>query len=247
MLWALDMNYKLIAIEIGELIKWDSSINEINRCGSAIFSFKRETFPKEGITSERASLVYDWIMTLAKQRMKNDERNVLLVQFCHRLVTEEQASEVKKILKDGGIPITGTNTAYPTDFNDRQLHQEIHKHCKQLYLNGHYFHAVFEACKVYNKMVRDKSQEIKDGHSLMLAVWGPDGVLKITPCQSDTDYNVQNGIKFLSAGIMQAVRNPTAHEPAVDWPISKQDCLDILSLMSFLFRKLDEAVYYKEV
>lgn len=95
-------------------------------------------------------------------------------------------------------------------------------------------------------MVRDKSQEVKDGHSLMLAVWGPDGVLKITPCQSDTDHNVQNGIKFLSAGIMQAVRNPTAHEPAVDWPISKQDCLDILSFMSFLFRKLDDAVYYKK-
>ncbi len=240
------MNYKLIAIEIGDLIKWDISINEINRRGSAILSFKRETFPKEGIISERASLVYDWIMTLAKKRMNNDERNELLVQFCLRLVTEEQVSKVKKILKDGGVHTT-TNSTNPTDFHDRQLHQEIHKHCKQLYLNQHYFHAVFEACKVYNKMVRDKSQEVKDGHSLMLAVWGPDGVLKITPCRSDTDHNVQNGIKFLSAGIMQAVRNPTAHEPAVDWPISKQDCLDILSFMSFLFRKLDDAVYYKEM
>lgn len=79
----------------------------------------------------------------------------------------------------------------------------------------------------------------------MLEVWGCDnGVLKVTGCTSDTDRNVQDGIKFLSAGLMQAIRNPTAHEPATDWPISKEDCLDILSFISFLLRKLDEAVYF---
>ena len=52
----------------------------------------------------------------------------------------------------------------------------------------------------------------------MLEVWGWDkGCLKITPCVTDTDKNVQDGVKFLSAGLMSAIRNPTAHEPAVDW------------------------------
>ena len=46
----------------------------------------------------------------------------------------------------------------------------------------------------------------------MLDVWGPEnGVLKVTQCLSETDKNVQNGIKFLSSGLMQAIRNPTAH------------------------------------
>ena len=80
----------------------------------------------------------------------------------------------------------------------------------------------------------------------MLEVWGWDkGCLKITACQSDTDKNVQDGVKFLSAGLMSAIRNPTAHEPAVDWPISLPDCLDILSFISFLYRQLDMAVYFK--
>jgi uncharacterized protein (TIGR02391 family) len=80
----------------------------------------------------------------------------------------------------------------------------------------------------------------------MLEVWGPEnGVLKITPCETETDKNVQNGVKFLSAGLMQAIRNPTAHEPALDWPINKQDCLDLLSFVSFLFRQLDQCTYYK--
>jgi uncharacterized protein (TIGR02391 family) len=81
----------------------------------------------------------------------------------------------------------------------------------------------------------------------MMAVWGCDsGVLKITKCQTETDRNIQDGVKFLSAGLMRAVRNPTAHEPALDWSIEKKDCLDILSFISFLYRQLDTAVYVKK-
>ena len=128
----------------------------------------------------------------------------------------------------------------------RSFHSEIVRHCKKLFIEGHYFHAVFEACKVYNKLVQSKANSNKDGQPLMLEVWGPEkGVLKITPCQTETDRNVQDGVKFLSAGLMQAIRNPTAHEPALDWPIEKKDCLDLLSFLSFLFRKLDDAIYYK--
>lgn len=79
----------------------------------------------------------------------------------------------------------------------------------------------------------------------MMEAWTTNGVLKITACKTETDKNVQEGIKFLSAGLMQAMRNPTAHEPALDWPISKEDCLDMLSFLSYLFRQLDKAVYYK--
>lgn len=50
---------------------------------------------------------------------------------------------------------------------------------------------------------------------------------------------------FLTSGLMSAVRNPTAHEPALEWSISENDCLDILSFISFLFRQLDKAIYYK--
>jgi hypothetical protein len=62
----------------------------------------------------------------------------------------------------------------------------------------------------------------EDGQSLMLDVWGWEkGCLKITACVTDTDKNVQEGVKILSAG------------------------LDILSFISFLFRQLDKAVYVK--
>lgn len=238
-------NYRLIATGIGEMLKYETVLKEIGRTARAIFKFQQETFPNEDITSSRSKEVYDWIMTLAKQPMGNEERNALLIQFCKQLVPENLYPNVERILENGGVCSGAQTFSGLPEFIQRNLHSEIHKHSRQLYLDGHYFHAVFEACKVYNKLVREKSHETKDGASLMMAVWSPDGVLKITKCQTETDHNIQNGIKFLSAGLMQAVRNPVSHEPAVDWPISKEDCLNILSFMTFLFKKLDDAIYYK--
>ena len=241
-----ETNYRYIATEVGDLLKMSTTINSINRTASSLFRFQQESFSNDHITSQRAQEIYNWILSLGRQKMTSEERNRLLTTFCHSLADEDQLREVTKILNAGGISNTNTHSASLEDFQNRKFHQQIHQHCKQLYIDNHYFHAVFEACKVYNKMVRTKSKETRDGYKLMMAVWSPEGVLKITSCQSETDHNVQNGIKFLSAGIMQAVRNPTAHEPAIEWPISKDDCLDILSFMSFLFKRLDEAIYYKE-
>ncbi len=133
-----------------------------------------------------------------------------------------------------------------TLFLSRDFHDEIMRHCKELFAQGNYFHAIFEACKAYNLSVMQKSQSAKDGAPLMLDVWGCDkGVLKISLCCSESDKDVQDGIKFLSAGLMQVIRNPTAHKPAILWPISKQDCLDILGLVSFFVQATSQGCAFQ--
>jgi uncharacterized protein (TIGR02391 family) len=242
----MNINYKVIAIEVGNLLKWDTPINEINRIAGALFKFRCEQFPNESITSSRAKTIYDWILTLAKQQMNPEERNFLLINFCRKIATEEYRPRIDKILSDNGLPLSIINKENHELFLSRSFHETIIKNSRRLFIQGNYFHAVFEAAKTYNKLVKEKSRSNKDGESLMLDVWGCEkGVLKRTPCQTETDKNIQDGIKFLSAGLMRAIRNPTSHEPAIDWPISRQDCLDILSFISFLFRQLDESVYFK--
>lgn len=178
--------------------------------------------------------------------MNSDDRNQLLVKFCYALANDETIKEIGEILVSEGITPELLNKQDYALFLSRGFHPEVIKHSRKLFLQDNYFHAVFEACKAYNLLVKQKSLSAKDGAPLMLEVWGWEkGVLKITPCTSQTDRDVQDGIKFLSAGLMDAIRNPTAHEPALLWPIGQQDCLDILSFMSFLFRQLDKAVYYK--
>jgi uncharacterized protein (TIGR02391 family) len=241
------MNYRLIATEVGDLVKWDTSVNEILRVANALFKFTIEDFPNEAITSSRAQTVYNTILSLAKQRMNNEERNQLLMTFCKRITPDRHQEKLAEILEDGlGSPQSAEKEAHAL-FIARGFHPEIMQHCKRLFAQSNYFHAVFEACKVYNRSVQAKAHNPSDGESLMMSVWGWDkGVLKLTPCKTDTDKNTQDGVKFLSAGLMRAMRNPTAHEPALHWPIDKQDCLDMLSFISFLFRQLDRAVYFKQ-
>lgn len=237
------MNYRLVAIQTGDLLKYDSTVNDINRAALSVFNFKYEKFPNDSITSVRAQLIHDWVLSLAKQSINNDDRNDMLIQFLGLISPEGYRSQISKILEDAGIS-NRSKFENDQDFINRGLHSDIHKHCLKLFSEKNYFHAVFEAAKVYNKKVQEKSQINKDGQSLMMEAWTTNGVLKITQCRTETDRNVQEGIKFLSAGLMQAMRNPTAHEPALDWPISKEDCLDMLSFISYLLKQLDKSVYY---
>lgn len=234
---------KLVAIQAGDALKNDTSVGEITRAGQSVFGFSKEVFPVEGISSARATEIYCWIMTLGKQKIDSDERARQLNSFLLLLTNDNTAPSIDKILEAANIG--SKHTSHSREFTFRCFHKEINQHCKKLFTDGHYFHAVFEAAKVYNKLVREKSKSNKDGQSLMLEVWPPKGTLKITSCQTETDKNVQAGVGFLAAGLMQAIRNPTAHEPAQSWPISEQDCLELLSFISFLFRKLDEAVYHQ--
>lgn len=238
------MNFKYIVIHVGDLIKWDSSVKEINRA-TTIFQFSRDLFPnEEGVTSERAKLFYDWVMTLFVQNVPDEKKKDLLYQFCLAVTNESQRDKLENIFKIGGAKLD-KSLAIDNTFNLRNFHPEIHRHSKNLFNQKNYFHAVFEGAKAYNVAVKQKSKSIKDGQDLMLTVWGAEkGVLKVTPCVSDTDKNVQDGLKSLSAGLMSAIRNPTAHEPALDWPIDKEDCLDILNFISYLFRQLDKATYF---
>lgn len=239
-------NYRAIAVEVGDALKFDTTVNEVNRIAGAIFRFPREDFPNSAITSVRAQLVHDWILSLAKQPLDADERDRLLTQFCLKIAPDGARDSVQRLLTAAGISGSTVNHENLKAFADRSFHPAVIKHSRKLFLEGNHFHAVFESAKAFNVAVRQKAKSTKDGQALMLDVFGAEkGVLKITACATDTDRNVQDGVKFLSAGLMQAVRNPTAHEPALDWPITREDALDILSFLSFLFRQVDKAVYYK--
>jgi uncharacterized protein (TIGR02391 family) len=229
------VNLKLIATEIGDYIKYETSINEINRIAKAIFKFPRQEFPNESITSVRAQLVYDWILSLEDYDCSVSEKKELLVNFAERL-----HPKLLSFLKNFEVGVVDENTL--ERFDAYQFHPEINMHCRKLYGEGNYFHAVFEAAKVYNNLVKSKAGSTHDGQDLMMKAWNPEnGLLKINPCTSETDINFHDGIKFLSAGLMRAFRNPTAHESALNWPIDERDATDILSLISFLLRQCDKA------
>lgn len=240
------INFRHIATQVGNDLKYLTSVNEIDRMGQSILGIRKEVFPNESITSIRAKTLYDWVLSLATTPLENSERIKRLIHFLVELSPDEQKKTTIEFLEKNNCPY---NLLYKDSFDEfakRKFHPEVVKHAQRLFLQGNFFHSVFEAVKAYNNDVKIKSQSDKDGQSLMLSVWGSEsGVLKVTSCQSQTDRDFQDGIKFISGGLMSAIRNPTAHEPALFWPIDKQDCMDILSLITFLYRQLDKSTFYK--
>lgn len=242
-----EINFRHIATQIGDQLKYSTSVNEIDRIGQSILRVNKENFPNNAITSVRAKTLFDWVLSLAKTPMDSTERIKRLINFCLELTPEGHKKTTIDFLEKNNCPYNLLYKDSIDEFFKRNFHAEVIKHSQKLFVQGNFFHAVFECAKAYNKDVKEKSQSDKDGQPLMLSVWGCDsGVLKATACQSQTDKDFQDGIKFISGGLMSAIRNPTAHEPAITWPIDKQDCLDILSLISFLYRQLDKSIYYKQ-
>jgi uncharacterized protein (TIGR02391 family) len=150
---------------------------------------------------------------------------------------DPSAAKAEKIV----VPVNNEVPESETDLLGMGFHGEVRKHCDKLLAEGNYFHAVSEAVKAYVKAVRNLSNSHKDGVDLMYEAFGAKGRLRVTPGQTETDRNVQEGTMFLSVGLIRAIRNAVAHEPAMDWPMTRQDAMDILTLVSFLYRQLDRA------
>lgn len=64
-------------------------------------------------------------------------------------------------------------------------------------------------------------------------------ILAFNSLRTDTEKDEQRGLVNLLKGMFSTFRNVTAHAPKVTWPIDEQDALDLLSLASFLHRRID--------
>ncbi|GAB6992139.1 hypothetical protein JCM16418A_41900 [Paenibacillus pini] len=117
-------------------------------------------------------------MALATVKMNNEEWNKLLIRFCKELADSNNVDAVIETLTENGLPY---NLLYKDEldlFLGRQFHSEVSKHCR-VFLQGNYFHAVFEAAKAYDYFVKGSARSDKDGVGLMMDVLSVNnGVLK---------------------------------------------------------------------
>jgi len=122
----------------------------------------------------------------------------------------------------------------------RAVHAEVFNYCRAELLDENYFHAVFEATKGVAERIRQLSGLNGDGADLVnKAFTGQQPVLALGPLVTDSEKSEQRGFANLLMGLFGAVRNPLAHAPKMNWPMSEQDALDILTLVSLIHRKLD--------
>lgn len=141
------------------------------------------------------------------------------------------------------------------NYHWRHMHSTVKDASYEDYKNADFYRAVEEAIKRYETTVQKVSGLKTDGQTLMGAVFGKNNAkLSVTSkykridgsdFSDSTKENIEDGQKFMSMGLMAGVRNPLAHEEKKELKttnlFSEKDCLDILSLISHLFRRLDDA------
>ena len=125
---------------------------------------------------------------------------------------------------------------------DRRVHAEVLNYCSAELIEENYFHAVLEATKGVAERIRLMSGLGSDGAELINEAFSmKNTILALNPLSSETEKSEQKGFANILVGLFGAVRNPLAHAPKVVWPMPEHDALDILTLISFIHRKLDSA------
>lgn len=151
-------------------------------------------------------------------------------KICHRTKVEtiSEAQKRAKTLK--------------AELERRNVHYAIFQYCKAELLNNNYFHAVFEAVKGLMERIREISCVSFDGINLIEYVFSNNSpIVIINNWQTNSERDEHKGFGNLLKGLCSMLRNPEAHEPKVTWPISEQDALEILSIISYCHRRLDNA------
>ncbi|RGP56866.1 TIGR02391 family protein [Pseudomonas abyssi] len=129
----------------------------------------------------------------------------------------------------------------------RHLHLSIKDGVYDLYKNSQYGFAADQATKMYAARIREIAKIDEDGTRLADVFNLPNNkppTIAINDLSTSSLKNMQEGQSHLTRGLMQGFRNPINHAPmdrVVPEIISELDCLNILSLVSYLVGKLDYA------
>ncbi|MDQ3181123.1 MAG: TIGR02391 family protein [Acidobacteriota bacterium] len=125
-------------------------------------------------------------------------------------------------------------------FEGMMLHPRIAAVCSELYRNGHYPQAVFDASKALVNFVKERSgRHDLDGVGLMTTVFSKNNsVLAFNSLTDQSDKDEQEGMMHLFMGVVLGVRNPRGHSFLTDSP---EDALEFIGLLSLLANRVEKA------
>jgi len=124
---------------------------------------------------------------------------------------------------------------------NRAIHREVEKYCVKEYLSKDYYGAVFEAAKGLAERVREITGLTTDGSALFQKAFAKtDPYIFFNALTTESEINEFVGLKELLEAIIHLVRNPAAHTPKINWVTDEVKTLDILTLISFAHKYLDE-------
>lgn len=201
---------------------------------------KRESSRQKKLSDTTGINIPDWL-----SKVPEDVR-ALLAPLLDAVVKDSELTE-----EATGAVVRSAHTLVPEypKYHWRHLHAEIQAIAKDDYVNERYFDAAEKASRLYMQRVKERSgvDSGRDSNDIDSAFNQGDGKLMVTDCADTTKRNIQEGQRLLSSGMVAGFRNPLTHNPEYQKKLidtglfTEKDCLDVLSLISHLFRRLDSA------
>ncbi|RJP46469.1 MAG: TIGR02391 family protein [Desulfobacteraceae bacterium] len=129
----------------------------------------------------------------------------------------------------------------------RHLHNKVRDRVQMYYKNNQFGIAASQSVQIFCEIIRDLTGRKDDGMDLVNAVFGSKPFtslpcLQLNALSTESEKCIQEGQGHLSRGVISGFRNPISHAPidsTVPEVFSELDCLNILSLVSYLVTRLD--------
>lgn len=216
------------------LSKWKRLYNSFvdfqnrNHCANNILNFvKLVLSPSRYVNQEER---FEWLLN-------NTNQQLAFVGF----KVKEDGSLIKKekVSTISEAQIKANNLKQ--EIEKRDCHIALLDYCKAELLENNYFHAVFEACKGLFERIRELSEIQKDGNNLVEEVFSSNPILVINNYTTKSEIDEHKGFCNILKGICGMFRNPESHEPKISWELTRQDALEILGMISYCHRRLDNA------
>lgn len=191
---------------------------------------------KTGIDTEK------WVNTMSDDVKKNTK------QILETLGGEDALEKFTPVIK----ALHELVPEYPL-LHWRHLHLKLRDRIKNYYQNKQYGDAASQGVQIFCEIIRNLTGRSEDGNDLVNRIFGskpfnPPPEIQLNDLSTESFKNIQEGQGHLSRGVVTGFRNPISHGPIdtnVPALFSELDCLNILSLVSYLITRLDNATLNK--
>lgn len=124
------------------------------------------------------------------------------------------------------------------------VHPRIVELCKNKFEDGYYFDAVqtalVEICSIVREFRKEQGlPEIPSDKDMMYNTFSTSKELQFTDSSTTSLKNIQEGYEKIFPGVIQAMRNPNAHQNNI---IEKSEAVQKLMIASNLIKMLDDAL-----
>jgi len=123
-----------------------------------------------------------------------------------------------------------------------KIREDLFSSIRSTYESGNFTHSIVDAVHFLSDILREKSGLDADGVALISEAFKEnEPLIKLNKLETETEKNIQEGIKLILLGLYKSIRNPRSHEQHENMEDTKNDADSIILFINYLSNIIDES------